>query len=529
MASATYEIAIDIGRNNTYAHAQSNVTAYLIGDIKWTNGLRKWDDEFGQPQRMTFTLDNSTGVFDPERAAATYYNLILRGMLVRLRATFSATTYTLFIGKIDKIAYDNTRYGNKTVTVSVRDLLPDLLEAEYSPTLLEDVRTDEAIQAIFDAGVFVFPYAGNFWILDSTTNSVLGTSTTLADFSSSVTLDEGKTTLPFAGDTFGGDRGISVQTSLRQIVAAECGGRFWYNTRTGSFTFHNRHRDINPTIDATLTDDDFENWDYLSQEDVLNRVIVRYQPKSIGAVGSVVWQQEDVVGIDGNETRTISATYRSTSAEPAKVSVIEGIQPIISTDYVMNTAEDGTGTNVVGGVSVSAEFKANKAIISITNSMGTRVYFTRLQLRGTPLYTYDPENAEVVDADSLASYDLSAKTIDIPALSDAVLAQSYAGYLVRVNRAPSTRINSINFTANKSDTQMTRALSFTVGDAITINAARVGHNSSYIIVGEQHSVKTGGEHTHTTTWILKPAEKNRVWILGTTGFSELGTTTILTF
>lgn len=529
MASATYEIAIDIGRNNTYAHAQSNVTAYVMGDIKWTNGLRKWDDEFGQPQRMTFTLDNSTGIFDPERAAATYYNLILRGMLVRLRATFSATTYTLFIGKIDKLTYENSVYEKRTVTVSVRDLLPDLLEAEYTPTLLQDVRTDEAIQAIFDAGVFVFPYAGNYWILDSTTNSILDTSTTLADFSSSVTLDQGQTTLTFVGDTLGGERGTSVQTSLRQIVAAECGGRFWYDTRTGSFTFHNRHRDINPTIDATLTDDDFEQWVYLSQEDVLNQVIVRYQPKSIGAPETVVWQQEDVISVDGNETRVINTTYRTTSAEPAKVSVIDGIQPINGTDYVINTAEDGTGTAVTDGVTVNVEFKAARAVISITNSLGSRVYFTQLQVRGTPLYTYDPENAEVIDADSLATYDLSAKTIDIPALSDAVLAQSYAGYLVSVNRTPSTRINQISFTANKTSTQMTRALSFTIGDAITINAARVGHNSNYIIVGEQHSVRTGGEHTHMVTWILKPAAKNRVWILDTVGFSELGTTTLLTF
>jgi len=531
MASATYEIAIDIGRNNTYAHAQSNVTAYVMGDIKWTNGLRKWDDEFGQPQRMTFTLDNSTGIFDPERAAATYYNLILRGMLVRLRATFSATTYTLFIGKIDKLTYDNTRYGRKVVNVSVRDLLPDLLEAEYRPRLLQNVRTDEALEAVFEQSNLALPYASSYWILGSTLYSLLGTTTTLQNLSNLINFDEGITILPYVGDNLGTNKGISAQTALRQIVAAECGGRFFYNTRTGQFVFQNRHSDINPTFasGANLTDDLIEDWEYVSQDDVVNYVTVRYQPRSVGDENAVVWQQEDVTRVSKNSQRVINATYRSPIDELAKIGVVTGQAPVLGTDYIINTLEDGAGSNVTSSVGVTVDFAATKATITLTNDNAYDVFFTLLRLRGTPLYSYDQVAVEVIDPDSIGAYELSAKSVDVSALSDADTAEAYATYLLERNDTPTTRVDRVTLILNKSSTWMTYGLSLTVGDAIDLTATRVGHSAGYIIVGEQHSVRMGGEHTHSLTWILKPANKTRAWVLGTSGFSELGTTTRLIF
>src|SRR5947208_616842 len=62
MASASYQVQLDINRDSTYA---ADLTAYVLA-LEWNHGLAKALDSVAPPARLTMTLDNSGGEFGQE-------------------------------------------------------------------------------------------------------------------------------------------------------------------------------------------------------------------------------------------------------------------------------------------------------------------------------------------------------------------------------------------------------------------------------------------------------------------------------
>ena len=91
---------------------------------------------------------------------------------------------------------------------------------------------------------------------------------------------------------------------------------------------------------------------------------------------------------------------------------------------------------------------------------------------------------------------------------------------------PITRLQSITFSATKSDARYSRAIVEELGFHYGITSVILNHSQEYVIIGERHSVASGGENTHMVTWTLAPMELVGYWFLEEIGRSELGTTTI---
>jgi hypothetical protein len=158
-----------------------------------------------------------------------------------------------------------------------------------------------------------------------------------------------------------------------------------------------------------------------------------------------------------------------------------------------------------------------------------RVYITTLQIRGTPLYTYDRAQVDALSGESRRDFNLRSKTLTVDALGDQTLAQSYADFLVAKFRNPFGRFRQIAFEASGRQDLMTQALARVIGDKITISESFVGHNTQHVIVGEQHRLEFGGDTLHSVVWILQPAAANVGWLLETSGRGELDEATILAF
>jgi hypothetical protein len=529
MASAVYLVGVDFDRDETFGHANGNITPYVL-DMNWNNGMTRPDQEVANPATLSLTLDNSQGDFNLEEGGATFNGLFKRGQLIRVRATFNATGYDLFYGKLETIpSLDPKNYGSMQVRITATDLMAQLMDAEFTPDLLTEVTTDSALQHVFDKALVALPYTSHYWVLGHSTNSILGSTTRLVDALSYVSFETGKTTLAYVGDNTGGERSTRAQTFIRDVVQAEAGGRFWFDGRTNKFVFHNRHHDINPTIAVTIDGDDYEDGKYIAQTEVINRVTVHFTPREIGAANAILWQSEGVITLGGHERKTITARYRDPDENSARVGGQDFSNPLRGADFIANTESDGSGTDVSDDMTFSVEFGAAQAKITLENPSSGDRHITTLQVRGTPIKSYNKQSVTRQDGDSFVTYDIKDDTITLNAVDALALANRVAGRKIRHYKDPLSLYESITFKANNTDTRMKQALTRTIGDAITVQHSGIGHDKDYVIVGERHRVTGGGDFPHEVTWILYPNTRQRYWVLGDSVLSVLGDTTILAF
>jgi hypothetical protein len=526
MTTAVYSVQVDIDRDSTYGHAKSDLTPYVRA-MSWNNGMSSPYQEVAPPARLSITLDNSSGAFDPENTGAAYYDLLKKGTLVRVQATYSATTYTLFIGKLSMITVEPGVYG-RDATLQAADLMTELLDAEYVPPLQTNATTDEVLEALFASGIIALPYATDYWVLGVSGYSELGSTTILLGAADMIDFDTGKTTLSYAGDNAGTEQGVSAQGFIRDVVAAECGGRFFFNGRTGKFTFHSRHHDVNYTIDDTLTSARIDRMTYTVQDDIVNRVTINYQPRRLGDVASVVWELDEPITLPPGVTKVITARYRDPDNESAHVGVIDPLPPAAGTDYI--AYQTGTNTVITSLLSITPNWGGSSAKLQLTNGSGNLSMDVRtLRLRGTPLISHNKQSVESFDANSYVTYGLYDRTLTLRLVDDVELAQNYADSIVAQFGHGVARVTSVSFNANKDAARMALAMDCAPGTYITITDSSTSHDADYVVVGERHSVTAGGEHTHEVTLTLKPLARAQYWILGVSGFSELGSTTYPAF
>lgn len=464
------------------------------------------------------------------KEASTYGGVLKRGLLIRLQATLAGYTWTLYTGKIADLRFEVGSHRSRSIAIRCVDQMLDLLDLEYQPTLLTDVATSAAIQDVFDKAVLPYPYPHSYWLLGIEGYSVLGSATTL--YSHALTsLDTGKTTLPYVGDNADSGQGVSAQGFLRDVVAAEMGGRFWFDTRTGKFTFYNRHNDIlNQTVKHTFTETDFDEVGYLYADVLANKVTLNIQPREVGAAGTVLWTAPNVpIFIKKGEQRRLTARFHDPDNESARIGAQDVLPVRIGTDITINTAEDGSGTAITDRFVISTVASATSAEITLKNE-NADAYVTLLRVRGTPLLTYDQMTVEVFDGQSIADnngiYPMPPKSLRL--VSDEATASDYAGYLLSRFKTPFGRFDRVGFAVGEQDDLIVQALDRKPGDRITIAEAWSGHSQDYYIVGEQHTL-SGYPVSHRVTWILKPAVAAEGWILDTATRSNLDSSTILVF
>lgn len=481
------------------------------------------------------TIDNVTVM-----QTSLYGPLLQKGTLMRVRATYSAVTYTMYIGKLNKATPQPGTSYLRQLTIMCEDPMRELLDSSYKPPLLTDTTVSASIADVFDTAVLAYPYKHSYWMVGVAGASELGSTTILYD-PASYTFDTANTTLAFTGDlqTDGqgnatSNAGTSPQAFIREMVAAEIGGRLWFNSRTNEFKFHNRNRDItNTTVDETLTENDFEGdyTEYVYGDDVVNTYNVNYTPREVGAENTIIWEASNLPFTlqPGQEWKT-TARYQDPDFPAAKIAA----KDIVPTQTNIDFQATAFGLNSPQRVARTFKFGATSADIYLKNVSNTgaggapaTVTVTILQIRGTPIRTYDQKQVTATNGDSVYQTQQRSQTVNINAIDDDEFAQSVADYRVALLGQQLTRFSFIGFVTNSDDTRMARTFTRLIGDRVTITDSWLGHNADYIIVGERHAVTFGQDNQHITTWILKPASRLTVWVLGVTGYTELGETTRL--
>ena len=511
-------VAIEFYDGSSWVELEDVVISSGITIHRGVNGTT-YRDRVAATGTMSFVLNNAE---DNSGGLLGYYspnNVNVRsdwriGVPVRLVVTFLGIDYSLFYGKVRTITPISGKFGERKVEVSCVDWMDEAARAKVKNLdILLDVRSDEVFTEIMNSierqpfNGFLAQIGGDFY--------------------------------PYALDSAFGEQ-FSAMSEFQRLAQSEQG--YIYASKDGRAIFESRHKRPNTqTLSAELTDDDI---DEVSPgrgiEAVVNQADTVAHPRRIDAAAtSVLFALGSVPQVKNQVTSTFQGLYRDPDARATRVGGLNMVQPVASTDYLFNSAADGSGIDLTSQLTVSAVYAGNSAVITVTNNGPFDGYLTQLQCRGRGVYSYE---TIVVSAASQASkdrYGEATLTLDMPYQADFNVAKDASEFIVNQAKDVLTQVDSCSFWANREERLMLYMLQREVSDKVRVEETVIGHEP-FLPVGEtEQEVDATGFFVNSIdltiyergivrcTWGLTPADPYSYWILERDGFTELGITTRL--
>lgn len=295
--------------------------------------------------RLEIILDNQDGRYDPRNTSSELYPSVKPGHLVRFRVEegVSGTFYPVLAGTLIDVRPKEARRV-KTATLIIEGGMQKLKANESSVMVQEDVHTGDAIDLVLDdvdwpeiwgrnieTGTDIIPY----WWCDQR----------------------------------------KAYNEIKDLADSEIG--VFFVAADGKATYYGRHH--LSSEDVSIADDETANV-YVRQpwEIVRKKVVLRVYPRVL-RTGVELWRLPDIPYIKNGESLTIWAdfTYNNRPVSAKTVTT-----PVATTDYTANTAEDGSGTNLTSGFSISLYKFGKSAKVTISNASGFGGYLTLQKLRG---------------------------------------------------------------------------------------------------------------------------------------------------
>lgn len=213
-----------------------DVSAYAGAPLAIRRGRENLLDRY-MAGTLSVVLDNSSRIFDPTFTGGAYYGDLKVRRRIRISALWDNWIYPLFTGYIN--AWPPTySLGQYRMDISAVDGFSILNLAKISGSYPEELSSDRVNRVLDDIGWTT----GNAWVLDSATNSQLGSSTILAPTLGDRFVMIGNTTCPAENFT----TKVSALGHLQDVEKAE-GGRFFMGM-DGSVHFYDRLYLLSPTF-----------------------------------------------------------------------------------------------------------------------------------------------------------------------------------------------------------------------------------------------------------------------------------------
>jgi hypothetical protein len=490
--------------------------------IRWRRGINGSGptDRIASTGILTFALNNLasnsgglTGYYSPGHTNCR------TGFTTRIGARLSVivetVTYRHFTGTLRRIVPvpgKSTYLTHCTVT----DWIDDAARAYISPTLPMQVnkRSNEILTALLSA---------------------------IATPPAAAAIATGQGTFPYALDNLQ-DEHTKCLRAIAAVVMSELG--FAYVKGDGTFTFEDRHARAYLSSNTTTLADSMVGVEAERNDDlVLDGVQVVVHPRRVDTTATTVLARLTNVesAIAFGDTITLTARYRDPENRAERVGGMDMVAPVQLTDYTMNSAVDGLGSDATGRFTVSAQYGANSVEWTITNIgqigptglvfAGAPAYVTLVQARGRGLYDY------VEIASSAGDVTGNAMLLDLPFENDAVIGAGVAEWIKHLYGVDITLVSSVTFVGNKSPAHMVVAAGLDIGTRIGLIESTTGLTDvasvsppvwrGFFINGIEGEITEGP--WFTMRWLLAPADRYRFWILNQAGASELDVTTVLGF
>jgi hypothetical protein len=123
-----------------------------------------------------------------------------------------------------------------------------------------------------------------------------------------------------------------------------------------------------------------------------NVVRLKVHPLILASTG-VIWQLVGNTPSVAPGAANALQLFANYTYNNVNVSAINVITPVATTDFLVNTLADGSGTNLTGSCTVTKTDFGDTAKLVITNNSGSNGYITFLQIRGDAIY--EPNTSDV--------------------------------------------------------------------------------------------------------------------------------------
>lgn len=514
---AEYPQSIKIYANITAGWTDITADVYTPDKITGYWGMRDNREltRVADVGRMSFTLNNDAGLYAPNLGTAL--SGWGKGTQIKLVIRYRDRDHIKFFGTVDSLRITGGALGVRRVYVTVKDWMD--FAAKYplvNPGYQTNKRADEALTTIiagmpiqpqdttFGTGVETFPT-----VFDAVTTktraqsefnklalSEMGYIYIRKDFASgeNVTFEPRSQRKGTDSPTT-----YSVPSANDGFLLKEDGD--YLLTEAGDKIIIERAEDLTLDIDNNMQDVGVEYG-----ANIINRVSNLAYPRRIDTSDAVLFSIGFPLTIGAGETIPFRAGY-FTSDSGVIVNAKDGtmITPVSGTDYVMNTASDGSGTNTTSSLVITADYGTEGVTYTLTNNYSQTCYITTLQARGRGVYSYAALESTQEDQDSIDAYGYHSETLHQMYQQSTQLGKSEAAKILSYNRLPRTVLNSVSLNANKSADFMYGFLVYDGGDLVPVVEDISGIDSKYYIQQVSFSIDAAleGSGVIDYTWIVK--------------------------
>jgi hypothetical protein len=468
-------------------------------------------DRVASTGTLSFALNNgennsaqTSGYYSPDHANVKPG--FKTGVPVRLKITYSGTTYYKWRGTLNSIKPVPGLKGSRLVSCVGVDWMDDAAKYPLQQLAVQvNKRSDEIFSVIVAAvprqpaaisaqvGADTYPYA-----LDNTQDE---TARAISEFQR----------LAMSELSFIYIKGDTVQ-----------GGTLVYESRN--------YRPTHLTPVATLYGGILTLQPSRDRTQIRNSVIVTTHPRKVDAAATTVLFTLPTVApsVGAGGVLTLTCAYRDPNTNQAsRIGGTDTVNPVPTTDYLVNSQADGLGADLTASVVVVTTFGGNSALVEITNPTVTDGFITKLQLRGRGLYDYQQIPIRADDLASQAEVGLQTLSIDMPLQPNQEFGRQVALYELSLLAVSRTFLPSITFLANYSDAHMLAMLQTEISDRVAFSEPLSGLANSLSWIVNSVDIAILPEGQITCTWGLVPGDGTQYWQLGIVGSSELGLTTVL--
>lgn len=486
--------------------AWSDISAYVVGDIKGNNGLGGWrpDQRVGVLGTLNIILNNKSKIFSPMGGDAvrglstlTGFN---KGSKIRVRGVFDGLSYVIWTGRIASIDSDDLNWGNEQVRLMAVDWMQVPVNYPMQGATIALSKTiDEAMTLLlarlslqpeatdFDEGIFTFPA-----VFDNVKRKTMALSEFTKLANSELSYIYVKHDGALRVENFTARQGwrpldqVWVQPDENAFLLLEDGIGFLLLETGGKIIL-----DEGTLQDAALSTD-AESYTILIPDDsVLNASIIRAHPVITDTSLKVLYSLGTPIFIPSGKTFEFSAHYTDPSGL-AQVSGTNMQTPVATTDYLANTLADGSGTNKTSDQVVTATYYGDIVYYSIANNATAGVYITFLQARGYGIYYANSIESTKDDGVSQGIYGYTPFQFDQKYQKDTYLADMYGLSVIEEYKYPKSRITNMKYLANLNKNHMATFLTLAIGSMFMLTEDRSNISNHYYITDRAFTIKQGG-------------------------------------
>ena len=482
-----------------------DITNYVVGDMKGNNGLGGWkpDQRVGTLGILNITLNNKAKLFSPMGGDAvrglstlTGFN---KGAKLRIVGTLGAISQEIWTGRIMSIDSDDLNWGNEQARLMAVDWMNVPVNFPMKGMAIAlNKRIDEALTLIlarlsiqpestdFATGSFTFPA-----VFDNVQRKTMALSefTKLANSELSYIYVKQDGTL--VAENMLSRQGwraldqVWITPETDAFLLLEEGG-FLLTEEGGKIIL-----DDGVYQDAAIHAD-AESYNILLPEDsLLNASIIRAHPVITDTSLKVLYKLGTPLFIPSGKTAEFSAHY----TDPSGLSQVSGTNmqaPVATTDYLANTASDGSGTNKTSDQVVTATYYGDIVYYEIENTSTAGVYITHLQARGYGIYYGNSIESTKDDAVSQSAHGYAPFQFDMKYQKDTYSANVYGLSVIEEYKTPKSRITKMRYLANLNRNHLMCFLMLSIGSLILGTEDRSGISSNYYITDRAFTIKQGG-------------------------------------